>query len=616
MAVPRLNILERWVGLCYRRPIPLLLIITVVTLFLARYAADNFSINAELNDIIQQDAPWRQDYKNFKKAFPDLVDNLMVVVQSSSRSRTEAVAAAVEEAIRAQPEHFHSVFNPQGLPFIQEHALLFLSTEQLHALIDELAAAQPALARLTAEPSLRSLLQLLEEGLQEAAKQGDNAMLPAGFFEIVSLITDTSNTLLAGKLEPVQWRDRLLPDNNADSDAGGILNNNQDVYQIVFAKGLESSKEGLPNAEVMQNLSAILTPLKNANPDVRIRVTGDAALSFEEIQAALDSVRIASLCTLLLLALILAYGLRSLRLIVLLYLCLLVGLTWTAAFAEFAVGQYNALSLVFVVIFIGLGVDFAIHILLRIIEALSHISATDRTTAMRAVQQSTHKLGPPIILCAVTTALGFLSFVPTEYAGLAALGKISAGGMFIAVFVSFSIIPAFLALFPPPTKTLRSITGHRPLTTKAAELIHHLKRPAILLSIISACVSLAMLPQLKFDFSVLALKDPNSSSVSTLLDLQQQGVITDYSLAVPAANLHSAEELATRLRELPSVLKVQTPLDLLPKNVEEKEELLFEAQMLLQTGSERKPGSNPNGASVEENTAALERLLARIQSQP
>ena len=95
--------------------------------------------------------------------------------------------------------------------------------------------------------------------------------------------------------------------------------------------------------------------------------------------------------------------------------------------------------------FFGLGVDFALHYSLRFQEAVG-----EKIEKSEALVQSGKSVGRAISLGAVTTAIGFLGFWPTDYQGLADLGVISAGGMLIACFLAFTFLPAFYAVIGPP----------------------------------------------------------------------------------------------------------------------------------------------------------------------
>ena len=62
---------------------------------------------------------------------------------------------------------------------------------------------------------------------------------------------------------------------------------------------------------------------------------------------------------------ILVVGVRSVKVITATFAMLVVGIVWTSAYAMLSVGEYNTLSIIFLVMFFGLGVDFALHYSLR-----------------------------------------------------------------------------------------------------------------------------------------------------------------------------------------------------------------------------------------------------------
>jgi predicted RND superfamily exporter protein len=87
---------------------------------------------------------------------------------------------------------------------------------------------------------------------------------------------------------------------------------------------------------------------------------------------------------------------------------------------------------------------------------------------------------------------------------------------------------------------------------------------------------------LRFDYSVLAMRDPETEAMSTLLELQADAVATDYSIAVLAADAAAAAALEAELEALPEVGAVQTPLDLVPRDQAQKRALLDPLLVLLE----------------------------------
>jgi hypothetical protein len=71
-------------------------------------AIDRFQMNSNLGDLIRQEAPWRDDFDEYQRQFPDLVDPAVVVVSGSSFQGVEEMTRRVEAGLRARPEYFRT----------------------------------------------------------------------------------------------------------------------------------------------------------------------------------------------------------------------------------------------------------------------------------------------------------------------------------------------------------------------------------------------------------------------------------------------------------------------------------------------------------------------------
>ena len=88
-------------------------------------------------------------------------------------------------------------------------------------------------------------------------------------------------------------------------------------------------------------------------------------MASEELRTVADGASLAGIISLILVASVLIFGVRSWRLVVAALSMLIVGLMLTAGFAALSIGHLNLISVAFAVLFVGLGIDFAIHFSLR-----------------------------------------------------------------------------------------------------------------------------------------------------------------------------------------------------------------------------------------------------------
>jgi hopanoid biosynthesis associated RND transporter like protein HpnN len=227
----------------------------------------------------------------------------------------------------------------------------------------------------------------------------------------------------------------------------------------------------------------------------------------------------------------------------------------------------NLISIAFAVLYIGLGVDYAIHLCLRTQEII-------RTGVSRdsAVINSVRCLGPSLILCCLTTSMGFYSFVPTAYQGVSELGIISGTAMFIGLFITLSLLPALLVTLPG--KAGPSFPESSPIPRNWHSFpIRHRRSIKISTALVALC-SIWSLSDITFDFDPISLRDQGAESVTTFRELLKNKETSPLVISVIANNEKQARKKIGQLQQLDSVGSVISILDFIPENQEEKLEII------------------------------------------
>ena len=573
-----LSSLERWVAMVARNAWLTLSLLSLVTVLLGWVAADRFQMNSKLSDLIHQEGSWRDDFDAYKEQFPDLVETAVVVVSGTSFSAVEQVAKRVESKLREQDAFFRAISAPQNDPFFRRHAFLYLDLDELDDMADRLAEAQPMLTAVAEDPSLRGILSLVADAVENEPV--------AGLSTVVRLLAESGEAVVDGHDPAVSWTDEFF-------EVDGIQ------HRLILLKGQANFGESLPNSEIMSRLRALIAELP-AVEGISVRITGEIALAHEEIEATLDGVKIAGWVAVVLLSAVLVLGVRSAKIIAATFLLLVSGVIWTSAYAMLTVGEYNTLSIVFLVMFFGLSVDFAVHYSLRFQEAIN----AGGGNVIEALVSTTNSVGGAIAICTVTTALGFMAFYPTEYKGLADLGVISAGGMVIAAFLTFTLLPAYYAV-------AGNIRPHVVGLPTGDRLVAYLiRRRGLVLGVLGVFVGLAGLTATRahFDYSVLALKNPAAESMQMLRILQADDIATDYALTI----MSRAEIDTETLEALDTVDSVVSPSDYVPDHQDDKLFVLEDLQVLLWSALEPVRSSEP--PSGDDLAAALGELVEVLEA--
>ena len=578
-----------WVGLVVRHPVAILLLTAALTAASLLHSSRTVRMNSDVSVLLSQDEPFRRDFNDYVAAFPELDDTTLIVVTSRSLELANDALARLRDTLAQRPDLVATVYAPGSEAFFRDHALLYLGQEELNDVIEGLAEAQPALAALAVDESLRGLIGQLERGVEEI-EDGQNM---AGLRRIADLVSDTAEGLMAGAPRKIAWADEFLK-----TDA--------ETYRLLIVQGQTNFDEPIPSRRLMEGIRQIVRE-QGLTPDngVTVRLTGTVPLLHEEQEAVQDGLALSVAISVVLLTALLYFGVRSVPIIVATLVSIFVSLTWTTSFAMITVGEFNVISAAFSVLLIGLGDDFAVHVGLRC-EDESREGVGLGTALVRAATG----VGGAVSLCALTSAIGFLSFVPTRYYALAELGIISAGGMLISLIVSFTVFPAVLALMPALIRT-------RDRANVASSVIAMLPMrhagKVVAVSALLAIAAAALSSRLTFDFSNLNMRDPSSESMTTLRDIQSQGIVTDYS-AVVLADLDTSRAVAAQLEALGPVASVETPFDQVPSDQKEKLALLEDAAFFLEPALY--PTAKMEPPSAGERLDAVRRLRDRIVAMP
>ena len=548
------------------------------------FTVNTLGINTSTTDIISSDVPFRRNDLAFDKAFPQLRSVIVVVVDGTSPEAAEDAAQRLADRLGTDTTNFHDVYLPGAEPYFRRDGFLFLDVEALATLADRLAAIEPLLASLAADPSLRGLTDVLDLALAGADGQ-DSAEL----VELLGKIGAVARAIPAGLPLDLSWQSLLAGDGTAGPSR-----------RFVLARPILDHGGFKPAAAAIDAIRAAARALDiDADHGLSVRLTGGVALDQEELDSVEVGGKTAGALSLVLVALLLIVGLRSGGLVLATVATLLMGLIWTAGFAALTLGELNLISVAFAVLFVGLGVDFGIHMCLRYREEL----AGDADKA-EAIRRAGGAVGGALALSALSAAAGFYAFLPTDYRGLAELGLIAGTGMFVALVANLTVLPALLALLPRPSA--------RPWRRLSTFPLQRVSRPVLAIAAILGIAAIFAVPLARFDFNPLNLKDPRTESVSTFLDLAADPDSTPYVIKVLADDLEAAGAIAERVADAGLAVRVIALSSFVPEDQDEKLTIVDDIASFL--GPALIPGEPPPPTTDAERQQALARLRARLQA--
>lgn len=555
--------LEQVVAYCIQRAGLVVALAVGLALIAGFLSAHLFRLNSDTSSLISPNIDWRQREIAYDKAFPGTDGMILAVIDGETPELADDAAARLGRTLIADRNHIRRISDIQGGAFLRRNGLLFLPVPEVEKTTRQLIAAQPFLGPLAGDPSLRGLMDALGAALGGVARgQAKLSDLHAP----MSALTATFSGIEAGQHSWLSWQSLI---------AGGKTDpaRNRRLIQIYGVPHYGDLSPGAATSAFIRTTAKALE-LDPAH-GVRVRLTGPGPLADEEFASLADR---AGLMVTLMAVFILAslwLALRSWRIIGAIVLTLFCGLAITTALGLLMLGTLNVISVAFIPLFTGIGVDFGIQFSVRYRAERHALGDLDA-----ALVRAGGTIGASLSLAAAATASAFFSFLPTKYSGIAQLGEVAGTGMIVAFALSVTLLPALLKLVRPSGEA-----GEIGIDALApVDLILQRHRKAVLGGFAAlAVLALLLLPALRFDFNPMDLRSQRMESVAAFLDLFRNPDTSPNTIDVLAPSLGDARSLASRLSKLPEVDHVLTIESFVPEQQKEKLALISDASLLLDT---------------------------------
>ncbi len=374
-----------------RRPLPVIAAAVALTV-LAVVAAANLSTSFAVKDFLPEDSDTFQSFEFLEENF-------------------EGSATLMTVLIEADLEDSRAVRNLADL-----HATL----------VDPLRRPDGIVG-----PPLASAGTLLADWTGQSGQNHDPA-LAAAFHRLNTSITATGEQArqawgLLRSADPSGFAEVL------DLRVGGL---DRTIIQIPVA---------VQSNEALQGLIAELETLWGGDSSEITVTGGDALIALITEELADSQVLSVGLVIAAALAILVAYfGIsRSRPLLGLITIIpIAVTLTWLLG-AMWVLGiSYNMGTALMVVLTIGIGVDYTIHLTHRFLEELEGAAR-----AVDAIREAMSTTGGALLASALTTALGLLALLFSPLVPMQELGILAAVAILFGLIATFTVLPALLVLW-------------------------------------------------------------------------------------------------------------------------------------------------------------------------
>lgn len=605
---------DRWTtaaaNLVLRRPWTLLAISAVLAIAGAFLAWRSLALDADTNSLIAADRPFMKLYRNFLEEFGDL-EYLTVVVDSRPDGEPDSDGSQAAFAKRAVDRLLERLSANADLPAVQgriepheQHriATRAMAIEDLEGLVSA-ERAIPALASGDAALAIRQaredLARLLAQGLR--LDDAERRELAAGAVLALEQAAEASSNIAADR--------RALaiapPPEYLRSDSGRLF------FVTILPRKDFNRLDAI--REPLAAIRAAIDEVRAEFPKVEIGLTGKPVLQADELETTdRDMVRSASVAAAVIASLFMIVF-RGVRRPLLAVLAFAIAFGWSYGVATLVVGHLNLLSIVFMLVLVGVGLDYGVHVVARFMEARR------RRLASGAIRETMRTAVPGNITGSLTSAAVFLLALTTNFQGLRELGLIAGAGLLLCVVAMTIDLPALLwlterrgraaARLPrriDPTEPVETVARRRPARRGLDGL---LAGAAVAIAILAA---IAAARSLRFETNLLDLQAEGLESVDWEHRVFEDSVSASWFGASIAG---SFEEIAARIdsaKAHPEIARTASVLDVIarPEARRDAARQRFLAAVDVANDAANPPGPIDDASLAQDLAAARDRLAS------
>ena len=606
-------------------PVTILVACLVLVGVALSYTATHLEFVTGRNDLIDSDKPYIKLEEQYTQEFGS-VDQFFVVVEPQDIAQGKAFVTRLGELLVRETAYIEEVFYQIDTTSLDGKKLLYLPSQDLHSLFDDLSGSRELVHEITTTPGLNTLFEAINHQIAEATVShlvgglfdfapseeeplGDDpgqASAPQpGLFDYdpqdppgsaeAQDAADETPTPQIGFLNSLLYEmdqalsnpahryrspwEEFFGDTQELSDEGFLVSGNR-RFLFMLVQPAEPEEAGLTELQdAIVTIRRIIHQLRPEFPGLDAGLTGIEVLDTDEMTSAQSDAPAATLATTLGIGLLYLIFFQRIRHPVLILSSLLVGLCWTMGFVTLAVGHLTIISVFVAPLLLGLADDFGVHFMTRYEEERG--AGRDPVAALYQVCIHT---GPSIIAGACTTALAFAAIMLADFRGMQELGLMSSVGILLALLAMFSFLPALIVVVERvrPWRVRPARAGFLSAGFSAlGRLIERRRRSVLALAGVLTLASLVALPTVRFDYDLLNLQAHGTPSVEWERRIIAHSERASWNALATATSPQAAVRKAAAFEALPVVETVESVASFIPAGQDRRLPLVRALQPLL-----------------------------------
>lgn len=519
--------------------------------------AEHLELRMNWTDLLPEGDRTVQLYRDVQDRFGE--PSIVVALEGDR----DAIVAMAEELVpRLQTlDVLHNVWGKLPVEFFRDHGFVLLKPEQFDR-------ALRSFEDWTLVGALRGLNDDYETEYtdSESNMRRDEVDIARGVLGLTRALELLESTV-AGELPPQAIAEA------ADALAIGeswMLSLDRRML-LISCTPTVSTDEWEPLIETVEQVEAVMVEVGANHPDVYASTTGMGKIGQDEMNSIGFYTVLLSIAALVLIYVVLSRTFGGWIAPLLALTPLLVGICWTMGLLRLVFGSLNLFTAMMMLVLLGLGIDFSIHVFTRFQEERGRGADLDESLA-----RTLSGTGMAVIIGGLTTALAFFTLMIGETAGVFEFGVAAGSGVLLTLVAIFLTLPSLLVL-RERWHARRTLDGEDSGTLHAEPenggyrwigSIAALgwQRPGLFLSVTAVLVagSAWAMQHTAYEYDFLELEPKGLRSVELQREIPRRFGTSDHAAWLVTETIEASREMKERFRRLPEVGDVNSISDFFP----------------------------------------------------
>jgi len=418
-------------------PWKMLIMVAIITIIMGAFATQ-LEQSMRWTDLLPTKSEKTIQYNKVINEFVSAT-NIIIVVEGEEeeiKAYTEAVIPQIKLATDPKDGKLYvkRIDYKQDVDFIREHGLMLVKADDLQNMKE-----------LYQNPNLFPLLTNLnnsfekeyvgqEESISTREKEDNSIIILDSIAYLISVMQDYSSGKIHSSQEAQKAVDKLI------LGEPYLLSYDKQalIINIIPNFSMTDMSKMISGTDTIQE---IVDKVKKDFPEVKAGLTGMIPLGRDEMVYGEQSMGYTSIIAFIAILILLILSFRMWIAPLYAILNLAVGLIWAIGLTAILVKSLNIMTSMVMVILIGLGIDFSIHIISIFTESRSIGKPIDQS-----IEDTFLKSGKGILTGGLTTCAAFFALIISSSRGMKEVGIVSSVGLLAILIVTFLFLPSLLVL--------------------------------------------------------------------------------------------------------------------------------------------------------------------------